>query len=164
MEGAEGFVDRLYGELPASTGDDFIVRRSDGLYAYQLAVVVDDIAMGITEVVRGADLLQSTAWQIALYRALEAPPPAFLHVPLVLGPDGKRLAKRNGSTAMTEYRRRGTAPERLVGILAASLGLIEQDRCMRPADLVEHFDIARLSTQSTVFDAAIVPGSTGVSK
>lgn len=164
MDGAEGFVDRLHGAQPPAQDDDFIVRRSDGLYAYQLAVVVDDIAMAITEVVRGADLLQSTSWQLALYRALGATPPAFLHVPLVVGADGKRLAKRHGSTAVAEYRKQGTAPERLIGMLAASLGLVREADPVHPADLVERYDLARLSIQTAVFSEGTVSSGTRVSK
>lgn len=149
MDCAEGFVDRVYGAQPAAAGDDFIVHRSDGLYAYQLAVVVDDIAMRVTEVVRGADLLSSTPRQLALYRALGAAPPAFLHVPLVLGPDGKRLAKRHHATAVADHRRAGLTPERVVGLLAATLGLAEPHEALRPADLVERYDASRLPTQPT---------------
>jgi glutamyl-tRNA synthetase len=153
MDQGEAFEDRLYGVQPASLGDDFIVHRSDGLYAYQLAVVVDDIAMGITEVVRGADLLSSTPRQIALYRALGAEPPAFLHVPLLLGEDGERLAKRHGATAIADYRAAGAQPEQLIGALAASLGLGRPGELLRPADLLPRYDRARLPRVPTVLDA-----------
>ena len=143
----EPFSDRVFGPQPESDGDDFIVHRADGLYAYQLAVVVDDIAMGISEVVRGADLLSSTPRQFALYRALGAEPPAFLHVPLVLGADGVRLAKRHGSIAISDYRAAGTRPEQLVGELAASLGLIAEPVQLRADDLVAEFDPARISRE-----------------
>lgn len=144
MGAGEPFADRLQGLQPASDGDDFIVRRADGLYAYQLAVVVDDIAMGITEVVRGADLLSSTPRQLALYRALGAQPPAFVHVPLVLGADGLRLAKRDAATAIGELREAGIASERVVSLLAASLGLCAQGEPVRPSDLIDRFDVTRL--------------------
>jgi glutamyl-tRNA synthetase len=147
----EPFMDALHGEQPASAGDDFVVKRADGLYAYQLAVVVDDIAMGITEVVRGADLLSSTPRQLALYRALGVEPPAFLHVPLVLGADGQRLAKRHGSIAIADYRAAGAAPEQLVAELAASLDLArEGERRLRPADLIARFDRTRLPREPLV--------------
>lgn len=87
----------------AATVGDFVLRRSDGIFAYQLAVVVDDVAMQITDVVRGADLLSSAARQILLFKALGAVPPRFAHVPLVLGPDGTRLSKRHGSIAAREH-------------------------------------------------------------
>ena len=154
MDAGEPFEDRLHGAQPASDGDDFVVRRADGLYAYQLAVVVDDIAMGISEVVRGADLLSSTPRQIALHRAFGAEPPSFLHVPLVLGPDGQRLAKRNGAVAIGEHRAAGLAPERVVGILATSLGLASEGERLRPGDLLPRFTPSRLPRSPSVLDLA----------
>src|SRR4029079_10547431 len=99
--------------------DDFVLRRSDGLQAYQLAVVADHIAMHITEVVRGEQLPSSTPRQIALPRALGATPPAFLHVPLVLGPDGTRLSKRHRAIAIADHRAAGESPAQVIGPLAA---------------------------------------------
>ncbi len=157
MDGGEPFLDRLYGAQPVSEGDDFVVQRSDGLYAYQLAVVVDDVAMGITEVVRGADLLSSTPRQIALYRALGAEPPAFAHVPLVLGRDRQRLAKRDRPTAIADYRAAQLAPERVVGWLAASLGLAQQGDLVRPHDLVRRFELQRLPLEPVVVDDELMP-------
>jgi glutamyl-tRNA synthetase len=164
MAAGEGFVDRLYAGQAGSVADDFVVRRSDGLYAYQLAVVVDDIAMRVTEVVRGADLLESTPRQIALYRALGASPPSFLHVPLVVGPDGNRLAKRHGSTAIADYRKQGVAPERLVGALAASVGLAEPGELLGPSDMIQRFDVRRLPTVPTPIAGLPLSGGTGVWK
>jgi glutamyl-tRNA synthetase len=157
MDAGEPFVDRLRGPQPASAADDFVVRRSDGLYAYQLAVVVDDQAMGITEVVRGDDLLSSTARQIALYRALGAAPPSFVHVPLVLGADGQRLAKRHGARAIADYRSAGVAPERLVGMLAASLGLAAAGERLLPGDLLPRFELTRLPHEPLVLAADPMP-------
>jgi glutamyl-tRNA synthetase len=154
MDLGEPFEDRLHGAQPAGDADDFVVRRADGLYAYQLAVVVDDIAMGISEVVRGADLLSSTPRQIALYRALGAAPPSFLHVPLVLGPDGQRLAKRNGAVAIAEHRAAGLTAERVVGLLATSLGLASEGERLRPADLLARFSLERLNRSPAVLDLA----------
>lgn len=140
-----GFDDALHGWVgPGLTEGDFVVRRSDGLFAYQLAVVVDDAAMAVTEVVRGDDLLTSTPRQIALYRALGYPEPGWLHVPLVLGPDGKRLSKRHGAVAVADYREAGWPPERLVGWLAASLGLLPENTEVSVAELVAGFDVARI--------------------
>lgn len=144
-EPSPGFEDAVHGRTgPGLVGGDFVVRRADGLHAYQLAVVVDDAAMDITEVVRGDDLLTSTPRQIALYRALELAEPAWLHVPLVLGPDGKRLSKRHGAVAIADYRDAGWSPERVVGMLAASLDLAPPDTERSAADLVGPFDPARL--------------------
>jgi glutamyl-tRNA synthetase len=120
------FVDGLLGpyaqDVEAVVGD-FVVRRNDGVASYQLAVVVDDAASHITHVLRGDDLLASTPRQLQLYSALGLPAPSFLHVPLVLGEDGKRLAKREGAFALAELRERGLAPERVLGLLAAWSGL-----------------------------------------
>jgi glutamyl-tRNA synthetase len=123
---------------------DFVIARSDGLFSYQLAVVVDDLEMQITEVVRGADLLGSTPRQIALAQALGGTPPAFLHVPLVLGADGERLAKRHGAIAIRELRANGATAEAIVGRLASSLGIVPEGERVRARDLVTTFDVSRL--------------------
>ena len=126
---------RRHFDVQAAVGD-IILRRADGLWAYQLAVVLDDIAMGIREVVRGNDLLASTGAQLLLYRVFEAPPPNFLHVPLLLDQDGKRMAKRSGSLTLAELRAAGVAPERLSGLLAHSLGLLPAPEEISPQDLL----------------------------
>lgn len=118
---------------------DFVLRRADGLFAYQLAVVVDDIAMGITDVVRGADLLESTPRQIALFRALGAPLPRFWHVPLMVDAAGARLSKRDGSESLQALRAAGWTPERVVGALATSLGW----PALSAAELLQHLDLER---------------------
>lgn len=105
---------------------DVVVRRADGLWAYALAVVVDDIAMNISEVVRGDDLLVSTGAQLLLYEALHAAPPTFFHVPLLLDTSGERMAKRKGSLTLTSLRAAGVKPERVVGLLAYTLGLLPE--------------------------------------
>src|SRR5207244_8880994 len=97
------------------TGGDFVVWKSAGTPAYQLAVVVDDAAQNVTEVIRGDDLVPSTPRQLLLYRALGLTPPRFAHVPLVVGADGRRLAKRHGDTRLASLRERGVQPEKLVG-------------------------------------------------
>lgn len=117
------FEDGVHGPVEATDyGGDFVLRRADGLFAYQLAVVVDDIAMGVTEVIRGADLLASTPRQIAIYRALGVPPPRYAHIPLVLGGDGARLSKRDGALAIGALRDMGVSADAIVGRVAESLG------------------------------------------
>jgi glutamyl-tRNA synthetase len=124
--GIVNFLDREVGpvqeDVEATVGD-FVLRRADGVHAYQLAVVVDDLAMGITEVVRGADLLASTARQIQLYGALGAVPPSWHHVPLVLDEAGARLAKRHHTAVLAHRRASGQRPADVIGELAASAGI-----------------------------------------
>jgi glutamyl-tRNA synthetase len=120
------FVDGLQGPYSQDVAEvvgDFVVRRNDGVASYQLAVVVDDAATAITHVLRGDDLISSTPRQLQLYAALRLPAPEFFHVPLVLGEDGKRLAKREGAFALAELRERGLPAERVLGLLAAWSGL-----------------------------------------
>src|SRR5262249_37690417 len=121
------FTDTIHGNLTANVAEtvgDFIVRRSDGIVAYQLAVVVDDALMGITQVVRGADRLSSTARQLALYDALGFPrPQEYAHVPLLVDAGGTRLAKRDAAAGMAAMRERGVTHEQLLGALAASCGI-----------------------------------------
>jgi glutamyl-tRNA synthetase len=141
------FADRVAGPF-SGTVDDFVVRRNDGAYAYNLAVVVDDAAQGVEEVVRGADLLDSTPRQLWLARALGAREPAYAHVPLVLGPDGRRLAKRHGDVTLREV-----APPDAVAWMARSLGL-PPARTAR--DLLAAFDPAALPREPAVFvDSAV---------
>ncbi|HWK30417.1 MAG TPA: glutamate--tRNA ligase family protein, partial [Solirubrobacter sp.] len=136
------FRDRLLGDVSGAV-DDFVVRRNDGAYAYNLAVVVDDAATGIEEVVRGADLVDSTPRQIWLARALGVAVPAYAHVPLVLGPDGRRLAKRDGDVTL-----RTVAPGDAVAWMAASLGL---PPARDAAALLDAFDPSALPREPTVF-------------
>ena len=133
------FTDRLHGPQDGAV-DDFVVRRNDGAFAYNLAVVVDDAAQGVREVVRGDDLLDSTPRQIWLAEALCAPVPVFAHVPLVLGPDGSRLAKRHGAVTLGDRRALGETPEQVRGRLAASVGLADPGEQPSPAELVARFD------------------------
>ncbi|MEM8559635.1 MAG: tRNA glutamyl-Q(34) synthetase GluQRS [Bacteroidota bacterium] len=136
------FHDRVQGPLTqdvaAETGD-FVLKRRDGVYAYQLAVVVDDIAMGVTEVVRGADLLDSTGRQIQLIRALGGEEPAYAHVPIVVNADGEKLSKRDDALTLAHLRDAGVEPQRLVGVLAHSLGLAETGAPVTPRALVDGF-------------------------
>jgi glutamyl-tRNA synthetase len=135
---------------PAADTGDFVVRRKDGVAAYQLAVVVDDGAMGITDVVRGGDLLGSTARQLLLFRALGLAEPRFAHVPLMLGADGERLAKRHGAVSLAELRGEGVAPEGVVGWLASTCGLAEPGEHVRAADLVGRFSATGIPAAPTV--------------
>jgi glutamyl-tRNA synthetase len=155
--GTIAWTDGLLGARADSVHDtvgDFVLRRSDGIYAYQLAVVVDDAAMGITDVVRGDDLASSTARQLLLYRALGLAAPRFLHVPLVLGPDGTRLAKRHGPISVRALRERGLTAPRLVGRLAATLGLAADGESCMPRDLIARFRVEALSRAPVVLDPA----------
>lgn len=136
--------DAVHGERrfhPEAETGDFVVRRKDGVAAYQLSVVVDDAAMGITHVVRGADLLSSTARQILLYEALGLEPPVWIHVPLLLGPDGARLAKRHGSVSLRDLRGGGVNPAHVVGWLAGTCGLAREGEKIAPEQLISRFAI-----------------------
>ncbi len=114
------FDDLVHGRIDFdnATIEDFVVLRSDGYPTYHLSVVVDDVAMAITHVVRGDDHISNTPKQVLLYRAMQAPVPAFAHVPLILGPDKKRLSKRHGATSVGEYEKQGYLPEAMVNFLA----------------------------------------------
>jgi glutamyl-tRNA synthetase len=136
-------------DLARRTGD-FIIARADGVVSYQLAVVVDDIDMGITHVLRGDDLLPSTPRQVYLTRMLGAEPPVYCHAPLILAPDGMRLAKRHGSISVAELREAGHAAEELVGWLAWSCGLIDRAEACRAADLIAEFAIEKIVRTPTV--------------
>jgi glutamyl-tRNA synthetase len=146
------FVDAVHGAVPAQAAgvDDFVLRRADGTAAYQIAVVVDDAAMGITRVVRGDDLLRSTPRQLALYRALGLPEPEFAHVPLVLAPSGERLAKRTRPEAVADLRARGVVPAAVVGALAASAGLCATGAPMTAPALVEGFSLTSIDRRPAV--------------
>ncbi len=136
---------------PATEVGDFILRRADGVHAYQLAVVVDDAAMEITEVVRGADLLASTARQMLLYRMLGLRIPSWAHVPLLFGPPGidgqpQRLSKRAGAETLSTMRARGDDPRTIVAQLARSSSLVgDEIAACTPAELLPRFALARLS-------------------
>ncbi|MEM6459993.1 MAG: glutamate--tRNA ligase family protein [Planctomycetota bacterium] len=133
---------------------DFVVYTKAKLPAYQLAVVVDDARQGVTDVVRGDDLLRSTARQVLLYDALQlGPPPRTFHVPLVLGPDGRRLAKRHGDTRAATFRGRGVSAERVVGLLACWSGLTDEPTPMTAADFAERFTWDALPADPVTFTA-----------
>lgn len=158
------FEDGVYGrtcqDVDAAVGD-FVVRRNDGVASYQLAVVVDDAASGITDVLRGDDLLSSTPRQLQLYQALGHTPPRFWHVPLVLGEDGKRLAKREGAFAVAELRERGLPVERVLGLLAAWSGLGEGEP-LTLDELVRRFRPERLPRAPVTAQEAVLKEALGL--
>ena len=144
-----GFDDAVSGNFPAGRVEgDFVLRRADGTWAYQLAVVVDDSDAGVTEVIRGADLLPSTPRQIALYRALGRPAPDFAHLGLVVDADGRPLSKRHGSESIEALRLAGHTPEGLIGVLAQSLGLAPTSAPIRPEELLGRFSLSQIPPAS----------------
>jgi glutamyl-tRNA synthetase len=137
------FEDRLHGRV-AGVVDDVVVQRNDGVPAYNLAVVVDDAAQAVSEVVRGDDLLSSTPRQLELGRLLGAPPPTYLHVPLVVGADGARLAKRHGAVTLGQLAETGIDSLTVRARLAESLGLTEPGERPSLDELVARFRAAAL--------------------
>jgi glutamyl-tRNA synthetase len=145
-EGTVSFEDGVRGRISQDVlteVGDFVVRRADGIFAYQLAVVVDDIAMRMTDVLRGADLAHSTPRQLLLYEALGASPPRFHHVPIVLGPDGEKLSKRHGPVSVGELLESGVAASQLLAELARLSGL-EIAAARTAADLLPAVDLRKL--------------------
>ncbi len=137
---------------PARLGGDFLVARSPFAPSYQLAVVVDDLAMGVTQVIRGDDLVPSTPRQILLARALGGRPPSYGHVPLVVEPDGRRLAKRDGSIKLATLREQGVDPRRLVGWIARSCGWTDQVEPSEPRKWIGRFDPSTIPAGPYAFD------------
>lgn len=166
-DGESVFIDAFYGKQSGRLCDwsgDFVIGKSAVSYgpepaeefaaAYQLAVVADDHAMGVTEVVRAEDLLASTHRQLALYAALGWQAPEFLHAPLVVGADGKRLAKRHGDTRLAALRAAGTPPQRVVGWLAQTCGWARAGEELIPAELLPRFDLQAVPRRRVTVDAA----------
>ena len=118
---------------------DFILRRSDGVFAYQLAVVVDDGLMAVNQVVRGRDLLSSTPWQLWLQDQLGFPHPEYCHVPLLAAADGRRLSKRDGDMDLGALRASGISPQSLTGRLAFLAGLIDREEALSPREMIPLF-------------------------
>ena len=148
------FVDELRGEVKFGDVEDFVIRKSDGTPSYNFAVVVDDLELGITQVIRGEEHLSNTARQTLLYRALGATEPGFIHLGLILGPDGKKLSKRHGAASITDYRREGYVPEALVNYLAL-LGWNHPEGKEEFVDLDElwrEWDPSRLGSSPATFD------------
>ncbi len=141
------FRDLVYGPQTCSLescGGDFSMLRPDGVFSYQLAVSVDDSLMGISQVVRGRDILPSTARQLAIFDALGRPAPEYGHVPLLLDRDGERLAKRQASLSLEALRSRGVSPWRVIGLLAWIAGLNDRKEPLHPSELVEGFDMGTI--------------------
>lgn len=154
-DGKTSFNDHIYGRIEIANKeiDDFIIARTDGTPVYNLVVVVDDNDMGITHVIRGEDHISNTPKQIIIYKALNLPVPEFAHLPMILGPDKKRLSKRHGATGVQEYRDNGYLPEALNNYLAL-LGWnpgTEQE-IFTIDNLVKEFSMERVQKKSAVFD------------
>lgn len=145
----DGYCGRVEVDLE-ETGGDFVVWKSAGTPAYQLAVVADDADQGVTEVIRGDDLIPSTPRQLLLYGALGLEPPRFVHVPLVVGPDGRRLAKRHGDTRLAALRAAGVRAEALVGLLAWSCGWLARPEAVSPQELLPLFRLEAIPAQPFV--------------
>jgi glutamyl-tRNA synthetase len=143
-------------------GGDFVVWKMPpaggraSTPAYQLAVVVDDAAQGVTEVIRGDDLIPSTPRQLLLYQSLDLHPPRFGHVPMVVGPDRRRLAKRHGDTRLSSLRNAGVRPERLLGLLAQSCGWLEENRPITAAELLPRFRLDTIPRGPFVLTAELL--------
>lgn len=140
------FTDAVWGDYEENLAEecgDFIIRRSDGVFAYQLAVVVDDALTGVNEVVRGADLISSTPRQIWLYRLFGFEPPHFAHIPLLCDHDGRRLSKRDEDLDLGLLRERFT-PEQVIGALACAAGLIDRPEPVAARELVSAFDWGKI--------------------
>ena len=155
-EGAEiEFEDLLHGTV-SGVVDDFVLRRNDGAVAYQLAVVVDDHDQSIEQVVRADDLLESTPRQLFLMGLLGIEPPAYAHVPLVLGPDRERLAKRHGAVTLGDRAELGHSPAAILSLIAGSLGLADRGETVSTARLLERFDAGKLPREPWVLPAELL--------
>lgn len=155
------FDDAVYGPQRfslAACGGDFALRRSDGVMAYQLAVVVDDAAMGITQVVRGRDILVSTPRQILLHRLLGMPAPHYAHIPLLLDENGERLAKRHQSLSLRALRESGVQARSVVGLLGWLARCLPLVRAATPEELLPAFALARLPREDQRITTAMIQG------
>ncbi len=155
-----GFDDDFAGAVQLDLhqlGGDFVVWKSAGTPAYQLAVVADDADMKVTEVLRGDDLIPSTPRQLLLYEALAHTAPQFIHVPLVVGPDGRRLAKRHGDTRLASMREAGVRPEMLVGLLAWSCGWLPEIAPISPRELLPLFRLDTIPRRAFVLTRELLP-------
>lgn len=161
------WTDGILGEMssnPARDGGDFVVARSTGEIAYQLAVVADDAAMGITQVIRGDDLVPSTPRQILLYRTLGLTQPDFAHIPLVVDPTGQRLAKRDESLKLSTLREAGIEPPQLIGLLGESLGINANPPPASPRDLITAFTLDRVPCEVWSLPAWLVNAGKNIAR
>jgi len=157
--GSTGFDDGVFGQIALANSEieDFVLVRSDGQPTYHLGVVVDDLDMRVTDVIRGADHISNTPKQLLIYQALGAPPPRFAHLPLILGPDKQRLSKRHGATSVGAYRESGILPEALANFLAL-LGWTpppeggEAREILSLDEMVQAFSLDAVSQSNAVFD------------
>ena len=149
----EDMLQGRYTEDLATDCGDFVVRRADGVYVYQLAVTVDDGEAGVTEVVRGVDLLSSAPRQMYLQELFGFPQPQYGHVPLLTAPDGRRLSKRDKDLDLGALRDR-VKPEKLLGVLGYSAGLLEKAECISAKELAAEFSWEKLKKESICLDVA----------
>lgn len=154
LSGETSFKDLVKGVITVKNQelDDLILRRSDGTPTYNLAVVVDDLTMGITHVIRGDDHVNNTHRQILIYKALNAPIPEFAHVPMILGPDKKKLSKRHGALSVMVYKEMGFLPEALLNYLARLGWSYKDQEIFSKQELIEKFSLENLSKSASVFD------------
>lgn len=160
--GATSFEDAVFGkvEFQNSEIEDFVLLRSDGIPTYHLSVVADDIDMGLTHIIRGADHISNTPKQVLQYRALNAPLPVFAHVPLILGPDKTRLSKRHGATSVIAYKQMGIVPEafrNFLSLLGWTPGQIKDENgkdreVFSQQELIRLFSLDGISKSNAVFD------------
>jgi glutamyl-tRNA synthetase len=154
-EGATYFKDRLHKEMKVDNSEleDFVILKSDNSPTYQLSVVADDSDMGITDVVRGDDHISNTFKQVLLFRALELKPPKYAHLPLILGPDKKKLSKRHGETSVLEFQRNGYLPEAVLNYLCQLSWLpADSKKLFSLPELIRQFSLGKVSKSSPVFD------------
>ncbi|MBT4405510.1 MAG: glutamate--tRNA ligase [Acidiferrobacteraceae bacterium] len=155
LEGPVVFEDLVRGRISISNEelDDLVIARGDGTPTYNFAVVVDDIDMGITHVIRGDDHVNNTPRQVNIFNALDAPLPVFAHVPMIVGPDGQRLSKRHGALSVLQYRDQGFLPEAMRNYLVR-LGWSHGDQeIFSLQEMVEFFDLAQVNRAASAFDA-----------
>jgi len=153
-EGETVFYDYLRGELlfQNSTIDDFVILKSDGTPTYNFGVVVDDIDMKVTHIIRGEDHISNTPKQLQVYDALNGKPPIFVHLPMILGPDKAKLSKRHGATSIGEYRNMGFLSEALINFLALMGASYNDKQIFSKEELIELFSLERLTKNPAIFD------------